>query len=112
MSTKIAICIGDYSNGWSDAWIFQAPTKIKSQDQLKAAQGEVAELCNKALVALAAALEGSKAINPRDPAEPCCESFAAFAKDFTKDQADRTPPRFCPGCGAKIEKDRWESAIK
>lgn len=99
MSTKIAVIIGDYSNGWNDAWIIQAATKIKNQETLKSTQPFVMERMSAALNRLISDLEENEAINPTPKDEPCCEGLQATL-------TANPEMKCCGDCGAKITPER------
>ncbi len=101
MSTKIAIVIGDYSNGWSDSIVVQTVSAFKNMATLNADRSFVMEKMNEALVKLTGELEANAVINPKDPALPCCDGFEAWFKDKES--------KFCGLCGTPVVKERREA---
>lgn len=101
MSTKIAVIIGDYSNGWSDAWIVQEPTKINEIGQLRNDREAVMRIMCDALASVIYAVESNEKINPVPHDAPCCEGFKAWVMgQLTEDL------RYCGLCATAITPER------
>lgn len=109
MSTKIAVIIGDYSNGWSDSWVIQEPTKIANIKQLEADRDAVREIMGAALGVVIKAVEGNENINPRPADEPCCAKWEEVVKECS-DLLNADKFKRCPECGVIITKERREKA--
>ena len=101
MSTKVAVIIGDYSNGWADAWIVQQPTSIVDMKQLLHDKRALQDAMNKALNMVVEAIETNPKINPILADEPCCERFAEWAIEHLTSDIE-----FCGRCGKPVSADR------
>lgn len=107
MSMKMAIIAGDYTNGWSDAVVVQAVSRIKSVDALNANREFVAKIMTQHLNETLATLEGNDQLNPIPLDEPCCTNFTAWAKGLDKE----TTCILCPYCGTKISDERRKKYV-
>lgn len=101
MGAKVAICIGDYSNGWNDAIIVQdfLPFKL---GQVHNRREFTLETMNKALLGIINMLTGDEVINPKPKDETCCRQFEEWAVTINKD----AKCILCPFCGTKITDER------
>jgi len=109
MSAKIAIIIGDYSNGWSDAIIVQDVLPFKTE-QLRNDRKAVMAVLSEKLLDVLSVLEGNEVINPKPKDTPCCTSFEEWAMGQTKDSKFNV----CPFCSTKItveRRDKYFTAI-
>jgi hypothetical protein len=103
MSAKVAVIIGDYANGWSDAVIVQDYVPKIKQDQILQDRPMIHRVMNEALIRVIAEIERNETINPKPKDEPCCDSFAAWAK---KQIAPPRELKVCPFCGTEITNER------
>ena len=101
MSAKLAVIIGDYSNGWSDAWVVQVPIEGTKQADLAKDRKVVLARMNEAALDIAEFIQHNEKINPVPEDEPCCKDFADWYK--TNETAF-----FCGKCGKKITAERAE----
>ena len=100
MSAKIAVVIGDYSNGWGDSIFVQQTLKF-SQKNLEADREKTMKVLTSALLTAVKELEADDNINPKPKDEPCCEHFVDFAN-----KNDISKMKMCPLCGSPITKER------
>ena len=101
MSTKIAVIIGDYSSGWSDAWIVQEPTKINDIGQLRNDRDAVRQVMCQALAIVVRVVESNEKINPVPHDAPCCDGFKAWVRgQLTEDL------KYCGLCATAITPER------
>ncbi len=109
MSTKIAVIIGDYSNGWNDAIIVQNVMKIKNQEQLREDRAFVQGVMTDAMIQVIEQIEANPKTNPIPQDEPCCDNFEKWAK--SQDVAEMPTLKSCPCCGREISKERREKYL-
>ena len=107
MSTKAALILGDYSNGWGDAVIVQLVTKFPKIDSLNADREFVTKVMSKHLNDTITELEGNEKINPLPLDETCCDKFQEWAKDLEKTSSCL----LCPFCGVRISDERRKKFI-
>jgi len=102
---KVAIVIGDYSNGWNDGIVVQNylpfPHDNLQQDM---------ELMTVALLDFISKVEKNELINPKPVDEPCCKVFEAWAKKAK--EGIESEVKLCPFCGTVITKERREKYFK
>lgn len=106
MSAKVAVIIGDYSNGWSDAIIIQNVAKFKQSDTNKDLMF-TNKVMSEACLNVIKALEANELINPLPEDEPCCEKFEGWAEDQKNDDV-----KLCPFCGIKITEKRKKKFLR
>jgi hypothetical protein len=108
MSAKIAVIIGDYSNGWSDAQIVQMVGNFSEKQCRGEHQREVTEIMSDACAKVVAAIERNEGICPKPKDEPCCDKFEAWAEgqDFPEKM------KLCPFCGTVISVERGAKYFK
>ncbi len=107
---KLAVIIGDYSNGWSDCIMVQLHSdKIQQNDCMKDRESTM-NILNKHAIEALSELENNDKINPKPNDEPCCEKFEEWAKETDikvgKDMA------VCPMCLTKISDERKKKYFK
>jgi len=101
VSAKIAICIGDYSNGWSDAIIVQDVLSF-DQKKLQADRPFVLGLMADTVQSLVQQIEANELINPKPKDEACCKDFEAWARE----QDSLSKIKVCPLCSTKMTPER------
>jgi hypothetical protein len=104
MSTKVAVIIGDYSNGWSDAWIVQGVLEIPNMAALKKDQKSVLGELNRVLLDLIQSLDKNEYINPKPKDEACCDKFVYWFSAHSV--TDKESFKACTFCGEKITDER------
>lgn len=97
MSAKIAVIIGDYSNGWSDAIIVQDVGNFNQKDCAKD-RDFVRSVLAQAVGNVINTIEAHEVICPKPQDEPCCDKF----KEWAKELLPGTSVKHCPFCGTKI----------
>lgn len=101
MSAKVAMIIGDYSNGWNDAIIVQGVATFK-QEVCNRDRKTVMDAMTKHVTDFISGIEGNEVFCPTPNDAPCCDKFVAWAKDQAKEAAFAC----CPCCGKKITDER------
>jgi len=102
MAAKVAIIIGDYSNGWSDAIMVQNYFSFK-QEELNKDREYTMEKMSQHLLAFIEDIENNETINPTPKDEPCCDKF----EDWVNSLSDKTLEySICPMCGKHITPER------
>jgi hypothetical protein len=105
MSAKIAICLGDYSNGWNDAAIAQGVLPFKQAEAFKNGRHVINEILARHLNAIMDELESNPVVNPIPNDEPCCDKFQEWSSRYK--ELDKTDDLVCcPFCGKKITLER------
>lgn len=107
MSTKIAVIIGDYSNGWSDSWFVQQTTSIPNIKEFVKDRESVHALMSAALKSIIDGVEKNPRINPAKAEEPCCEAFKPWADGQKAEVFAKV--KFCGPCGTEITPHRRET---
>ena len=102
MGAKIAVVIGDYSNGWSEAIFVQQTLKF-GQKSLESDREKTMQVLTKALLLAIKELEADEKINPLPKNDPCCEHWSEFASGN-----DVAKMKVCPLCATPITKERHE----
>ncbi len=109
MSSKMAIIIGDYSNGWSDSIQIQQVTKIETIKNFGNDKDFVLSVLAKHLNQAVNELENNETINPQPKDEPCCDKFKEWSGSITEMDKD---VKVCPFCAIKITEERRKRFIK
>ena len=108
MSTKAALILGDYSNGWSDAIIVQSVTNFREIKQLNKDRDFVMNVMIRHLNDAVAELEANEKLNPIPKDEVCCANFEGWAVKQSK--SSNIP--FCPYCQKAITDERKKRFFK
>lgn len=103
MSAKVAVIIGDYSNGWSDAQIVQLVGNFTEKELRGDKQSFVLEIMSKACQQVVRSIESDERICPKPKDDPCCAKFEEWAGS-----KPHSGEKNCPYCGTAITKERGE----
>ncbi len=107
--TKVALILGDYSNGCSDSIQVQVVTNTLTIKQFSNDREFVTKVLSKHLNAAVNELDANEKINPKPKDEPCCEKFKEWAGTLTEMDKEVA---FCPYCQTVISPERKKLFIK
>ncbi|KKN34938.1 hypothetical protein LCGC14_0788790 [marine sediment metagenome] len=108
MSTKAALILGDYTNGWSDSIQVQVVTNIKEVKQFSKDRDFVTMVMSTHLNDVVRALEANEKLNPTPKDEACCANF----KEWAGKQGESCDIPFCPYCQKGITDERRKKFFK